>query len=77
MAEITRILAANIRRQFFCVVTTTASTLYLAQNFQLIVGIAPAIPLKHYKPKIRVSLFLERMGVCTLQGDWRGNHRAT
>ena len=36
MAEITRILAANIRRQFFCVITTTASTRCLVQNFQLI-----------------------------------------
>ena len=36
MAEITRILAANIRRQFFFVITTTASTRYLVQNFQLI-----------------------------------------
>ena len=34
MAEITRILAANIPRQFFFVVTTTASTRYLVQNFQ-------------------------------------------
>ena len=36
MAEITRILAANIHRQFFFVVTTTASTHCLVQNFQLI-----------------------------------------
>ena len=36
MAEITRILAANIRRQFFFVITTTASTRCLVQNFQLI-----------------------------------------
>ena len=35
MAEITRTLAANIRRQFLFVVTTTASTRYLVQNFQL------------------------------------------
>ena len=36
MAEITRILAANIQRQFFFVITTAASTRYLVQNFQLI-----------------------------------------
>ena len=36
MAEITRILAANICRQFFFVITTTASTRCLAENFQLI-----------------------------------------
>ena len=36
MAEITRILAANICRQFFFVITTTESTLCLVQNFQLI-----------------------------------------
>ena len=33
MAEITRILAANIRRKFFFVVTTRASTRCLVQNF--------------------------------------------
>ena len=36
MAEITHILAANIRRQFFFVITTAASTGCLVQNFQLI-----------------------------------------
>ena len=36
MAEITRILAANIRRQFFFVITTTVSTCCLVQNSQLI-----------------------------------------
>ena len=36
MAEITRILAANIRRQFFLVITTAASTRCLVQNFKLI-----------------------------------------
>ena len=36
MAEITRILAANIPRQFFFVITTTANTPCLVQNFQLI-----------------------------------------
>ena len=36
MAEITRILAANIPTQFFFVITTTASTRCLVQNFQLI-----------------------------------------
>ena len=36
MAEITRILAANIRRQFFFVIATTASTRCLVQNFKLI-----------------------------------------
>ena len=36
IAEVTRILAANIRRQFFFVITTTASTHCLVQNFQLI-----------------------------------------
>ena len=35
MAKITRILAANIRRQFFFVITTTVSTRCLVQNFQL------------------------------------------
>ena len=34
--KITRILAANIRRQFFFVITTAASTRCLVQNFQLI-----------------------------------------
>ena len=36
MAEIILILAANIPRQFFFVMTTAASTRCLAQNFQLI-----------------------------------------
>ena len=36
MAEITRILAANICRQFFFVMTTTVSTRCLVENFQLI-----------------------------------------
>ena len=36
MAEITRILAANTRTQFFFVITTTTSTSCLVQNFQLI-----------------------------------------
>ena len=36
MAEIACILAANIRRQFFFVITTTASARCLVQNFQLI-----------------------------------------
>ena len=36
MAEITRILAVNIRRQFFFVTITTASTRCVVQNFQLI-----------------------------------------
>ena len=35
MAEITRILAANIRRQFFFVIANAASTRCLVQNFQL------------------------------------------
>ena len=36
MAKVTRILASNIPRQFFFVITTTASTRCLVQNFQLI-----------------------------------------
>ena len=36
MAKITRILAANICRQFFFVVNTAGSTRCLAENFQLI-----------------------------------------
>ena len=36
MAEITRILAANIHRQFFFVINTTASTHCLVENFQVI-----------------------------------------
>ena len=36
MAEATRILAANIRRQFLFVITTIASTRCLVENFQLI-----------------------------------------
>ena len=36
MAEITRMLAANIPRQCSFVITTTASTRCLVQNFQLI-----------------------------------------
>ena len=36
MAEVARILAANIRRQFSFVIATTASTRCLVQNFQLI-----------------------------------------
>ena len=36
MAEITCILAANIPRQFFFVITTTASTRCLVENFELI-----------------------------------------
>ena len=36
MAEITRILAANICGQFCFVITTTASTRCLVENFQLI-----------------------------------------
>ena len=35
MAKIARILAANIPRQFFFAITTTASTRCLFQNFQL------------------------------------------
>ena len=36
MAEITRILTANIRRQFSFVITTAAITRCLVQHFQLI-----------------------------------------
>ena len=36
MAEIIRIPSANIRRQFFFVVITTAGTRCLVQNYQLI-----------------------------------------
>ena len=36
MAKITRILAANISRQFFFVINTAASTRCLVENFQLI-----------------------------------------
>ena len=36
MAEITLILAVNIRGQFFIVITTAASTRCLVENFQLI-----------------------------------------
>ena len=36
MAEITRILAANICKQFFFVISTAASTRCLVENFQLI-----------------------------------------
>ena len=36
MAEITRMLAANICRQFFFVITTVASTRCLVENFELI-----------------------------------------
>ena len=36
MAEIIRILAANIRRKIFFVISTTASIRCLVQNFQLI-----------------------------------------
>ena len=36
MAKITRILAANICKQFFFVINTAASTRCLVQNFQLI-----------------------------------------
>ena len=36
MAEITHILAENIRRQFFLVINTAASTRCLVQHFQLI-----------------------------------------
>ena len=36
MAKITRMLAANIRKQLFFVITTTASTRCLVQNFKLI-----------------------------------------
>ena len=41
----------------------------------LFIGIAPAIPIRHHKPKIRVSLSGERMCVCTLQGGSCRNHR--
>ena len=36
MAEITPILAANIRTQFFFVIATAVSTHCLVQNFQII-----------------------------------------
>ena len=36
MAEVTRILSANIRRQIFFVITTITSTRCLVQKFQLI-----------------------------------------
>ena len=35
MAEITRILTANIHKQLFFVITITASTRFLVENFQL------------------------------------------
>ena len=66
-----------------CQVSCFRPTLY---NFMLnhqtkrllnvIIGIAPATPIKHYEPKIGVSLGGERMCVYTLQGSWCGNHRA-
>ena len=40
---------------------------------RIFIGIAPAIPIKHYKLKIPVLLGGERMCVCTLQGGWCGN----
>ena len=36
MAKISRILAANICRQFFFVITAAVSARYLVENFQLI-----------------------------------------
>ena len=36
IVEVTRMLAANIRRQIFFVIATTASARCMAQNFQLI-----------------------------------------
>ena len=48
MVEITRILAANIRRQFFFVIITTASTLCLVQNFQLICYSQPVNATSQY-----------------------------
>ena len=42
---------------------------------EIFIGVAPAIPIKHYKPKIRVSLSGERIYICIFQGGWCGNHR--
>ena len=46
----------------------------------IVIGIAPAIPIKHYKPKIPlwpcVTLSRERMYVFILRGGCCENHRA-
>ena len=47
MAEITCMLAANIRRQFFFVIATTANTRYLAQNFELICYLQRRVNARH------------------------------
>ena len=48
MAEITRILAANIHRQFPFVITTTASTRCLVQNYQQICYSQPVNATSQY-----------------------------
>ena len=55
MAEITGILAANIRRQFFFVITTIGSTRCLFQNFQLIC----------YSQRVNATLKYEDIGSST------------
>ena len=52
MAEITRILAVNIRGQFFFVITTTSSTRCLDENFQLI----------HYSQRVNVTWQYDGIG---------------
>ena len=53
MAEITRILAANICRQFFFVITTKASTRCLVQNFQLICYSQRVVSAKRGNPPLK------------------------
>ena len=48
MAKITRILAANICRQFFFVINTAASTRSLVENFQLICSSQPVNATSQY-----------------------------
>ena len=52
MAEITRILAANICRQVFFVINTVASTRCLVQNFQLICYSQRANAMLQYNNKM-------------------------
>ena len=53
MAKITRILAANICRQFFFVINTAGSTRCLVENFQLKSGKKGLAPNRNFAMTLR------------------------
>ena len=70
MAEITRIIAANIRRQFFFVITTTASTRCLVQNFQLICYLQRVNVTSQYNDSVKCSKWLNERMVAVVKHCW-------